>query len=149
MKKKSYQLKHQASVSMEIERNVTVLAAYKPFLHILTIYNWNNFETQKWHIWIRNACQAFVLMMLYIATIVAMLCDAWYCFRSSFHVADIALPFGIMINILQLAITYISIRMKSHLVDEVIASLEKIIIHRKWYLDIVFLLCVPTHFAVN
>lgn len=118
---------------MNSEQKVTVLAAYKPFLHILTIYDSKNFESQEWRIRFRNTCQAIALLILYIGSVIAMYCDISFCFRNNFNVAHIALPFGIMINIIQLTIAYTSIRLKNYLVDRVMVYLETIVIHRMCY----------------
>lgn len=60
-----------------------------------------------------------------------MLSDACHCIRNNLNVTDIAVPLGIFIQATQLGITYVFIRMRNDLVDEVFASLREIIIKRK------------------
>lgn len=117
---------------MERIGKVSVFRAYKPILHIVTIFDMKNFRIANNRILIRNICQAIAISMMVLALIVAILCDIWYCMDNNFNVPEIALPFGVLINLAQLAITYISIRMKSGLVDEVISRLEKEITKRKY-----------------
>lgn len=119
---------------MASKQKVAVFSAYKPLLHILTIYDMNNFQNQTRPILIRNICQAISLSIIFVSVTVALICDAWYFIDQHFHLADIALALGILISVTQLAITYISIRMKNDLANEVIAALEKIIIHREYNL---------------
>lgn len=112
-------------------RKAVVLAAYKPFLHILTIYDAKNFQNQNRRTLARNICQCVIVSMLCIASIVAILCDIWYCFIGNrFDVAKMALPFGIIVNVMQLVITYASIGSQNRLVYEVIDGLEEIITNR-------------------
>lgn len=113
-------------------QKVPVFSTYKPFLHILTIYDWKNFHNQDRRILKRNICLAIVVSILALAFIVAMVCDAWFCVTNNFNVVEIGSAFGILINAVQFAITYNSIRMKSDLVNQLIAGMNKIINERKW-----------------
>lgn len=117
---------------MERIKKVTVFAAFKPFFHIFTIFDLKNFRNQERRILLRHICQATTISMMVLAFIVAIWSDALYCITQKFIVVQIALAFGILINSIQLAITYISIQVKRDLVDEVIARLEKVIIHREY-----------------
>lgn len=114
---------------------VTVFSAYKPIFNIFnifTIFDVKNFQNQERHILIRNVCQSMTLLMLILAFIIAILSDGWYCMDQNDKVTAFAFPFGILINASQLAITYISNQIKGDLADEVIARLEKVIIHREY-----------------
>lgn len=118
---------------MKRVENVFVFAAYKPLLHIFSIFNLKKFRNQELCRSLCNICQAIAVSMITLAFIGALVFNTWYCMGKHFIVAQIALPFGILINSLQFAFTYISIRMRSGLVDEVIVGIGKIVKKRTYF----------------
>lgn len=121
----------QQTCNMAIGGKVPAFSAYKPFLHILHIYKSENFQNQHRRILIRNTCQAIVYSACILSMAIFLMSDVKHCLSYNLHVAQIALPLGILVGVSQLIITYISIRMKDDLIDEVIANLNKIITKRE------------------
>lgn len=113
-------------------QNVTVMAAFKPFIHMLTLYDSTNYRNLDRRTIIRHICQAITLSMISFALVIATVCNIWYCSNHQFNVTKIALPFALLIGVSQLSITFASIRIKSDLVVEVIDSLEAIILNREY-----------------
>lgn len=122
-----------------IEKVSISFFAYKPVFHIFSIFDLKNFQNQEWRSLTRNICKAMIFSIIILAFIVALLTDAWYCMDHNFNVADFALAFGVLVNTSQYTITYISIQMKRNLVDEVIDTLEKVLIKRKCSTPLIFI----------
>lgn len=120
---------------MESSRKVAVFAAYKPFLCILTAYDAENLRNPDRCIWIRNIWRAAVISVLALSFSGVMVCDIRYCYGYHFDLAQIASAFGVFINSIQVAITFISIRKKNDLLHKVIAGISKITNERRFFWD--------------
>lgn len=108
-------------------QKVAVFSSFRPFLHILNIYDWKRFQIQDRRLLLRNICEALVVSVFALAFIAANLCNVWYCLSHSFNVAQIPLAIAILINQLQFVITYIAIRRKNDLINEIIAGIGEIV----------------------
>lgn len=112
---------------------MNVFSSYKPFLHVLSIYDSKNFHHKDPRILLRNICQAIAYSACIFAMAVFWICDLKQCFDYNFNMTRIVLPFGLLIGSAQLSITYISIRMKGDVFDEVIAKLQRIVTNREYF----------------
>lgn len=116
-------------------RKVAVFGAYEPFFRILTAYDAENLRNQDRSVLIRNIWRAIMISVLSLAFIGAMVCDVTYCLGYNFDVTKIASAFGVFINSIQVAITFISIRKKNDLLHKVIAGISKITNERRFFWD--------------
>lgn len=116
---------------MDDDQKVAVFASFRPFQHILTIFDSNNFQNQPSHIYTRNMLQAITVAFFGVCYVVAMSSNAWFCVSRHFEVGDIALAFGVLINAMQFAITYITIRVKNETIVELITDIDEIINKRE------------------
>lgn len=116
---------------MANSQQVAVLAAYKPFLHILTIYDSKNFQNLDRHIIFSNRCQAIAVSVLIIAFSIGLYSVGLYCVVLNFDVGEVALQLALFINSLQLMITYVALRINNDDVDNVIAEISNIVTQRK------------------
>lgn len=116
---------------MDSGHKVAVFASFRPFQHVLTIFDSKNFQNQDRRILKRNIGLAITVAVCAVCYVVAMSSNAWFCASRKFDVAKIALAFGVLINAMQFAITYISIRMKNDVVNRLIAGINKIINERE------------------
>lgn len=119
-------------------QNVAVMAAYKPFHHALTIFDVRNFRNQDRRTSHRNLCYAIALLTLFSMFIVAYVSNVWHILNQEFDIAKLAFQIGIFIGGAIFIITYTSIKLNHVVVNEMLASLEKIIIKRKYKLSLVF-----------
>lgn len=115
---------------MKSVEKVAAFSAYAPILHIFRIFDLDNFRNKELLILIHNIGQAIAFAIIALAFIVAIVCDVWYCMDHKF--TEHALPFALLINFPQLAVTYTSIRLNINLVDEVIVKLKQVIRKRKY-----------------
>lgn len=104
--------------------SVAVMAAFSPFLQAMMIYNAENFKIQNRRI--------FIFSILLIALIGGVVCDLLYCVDNEFDIIKLTMPIGVLVGATEVTLTYASIAMKNDLVDDVIASLRKTIIQRKY-----------------
>lgn len=116
---------------MKIEDEITVMATYKPLLHILTIYDWKNFQHQDRRTVFSNLLQAIAVSASAFGYFICLLCDAWYCIEHSFNVTKVAMQMALFISALQLAIAYITIRINNERVNDAISAINRIVTERK------------------
>lgn len=116
---------------MANERKVAVLAAYKPFLRSLTIYNSKNFQNQDQPTLARNRREAIAISIIFFGLFVSAYANTWYVHSKNFNVAAIPVPIGLFIGVLQHMITYAFVLMKNDQVDEVLACIEQTVLKRK------------------
>lgn len=121
---------------MAISQKVPVLAAYKPFVDILTIYDSKIF-TNKDHrrILARNILQAIIVAASVSIYIVGLSYDLLYCSGFNFRVDQIALQLGLFINALQIAITYVAIHNNNDLVNKVLNDCRAIVNERMYLFE--------------
>lgn len=109
----------------------STFSAYRPFLHILTIYDSKNLRNPDRRVRIRNICQAIVVSVFALDFIAAVVCNTLYCLDYNFDVAQVAFSIGIISNSLQVSITCILFQMKNDLVDKVISDIGQLVNERK------------------
>lgn len=122
---------------MVSDQKVSVMAAYRPFLHALTIFEVKNFQNQDRRTLHRNLCYAIALLLSFSMYIVAYSSNVWYILNQEFDIAKLAFQIGIFIGGAIFIITYISIKLNHIVVNEVVANLKKIVIKRKYELGLI------------
>lgn len=110
-------------------RQSVAFSAFQPFLRILTVYKWENFQAPGSHR-SRNVCRAAVVSLFAFSSIMLILSDAWHCYSHQFDFRESALPIAILFSAPALAIAYISIGMKGGMIIEVIDHLNEIVSKR-------------------
>lgn len=108
---------------------IVVLRVFEPFLHMLTCTNAENFVNAKERT--QNITRATVLGSLSACFLVIMAVDLWYCYDLEFDLRVTAFPFAILINDIQLALTYASFWANSERVKQTIDTLIEMVTKRE------------------
>lgn len=119
---------------MESVREINVLSAYQPFLHILTIYNTKHFKnnTQNRCVF-RHICHAIVFTTTTFGYTVSTLSSVWYCNHYAWDLNKISLPFSLMLTVVQLSVSYTSLAINNQVVENLIDCLHRIVNKRKGF----------------
>lgn len=114
---------------MEMEQKIAIFDAFKPFLRILSVLNARNFQNQQHRF--KNICLAIACFIFLINLFISIMAAICHCIALKFDLGQIALPFALLINSVQMLITYISIEIKNKQIEEMIAGLVETIHKRK------------------
>lgn len=112
-----------------MEQKTVIFNAFKPFLRILTVCSASNFQNEKHRS--KSICLLIVRFMLLINLLISMMAAICHCIKLELDLGQIALPFALLINSLQMLITFISIEIKNEQIKEIIAGLAETIDKRK------------------
>lgn len=113
------------------EHKVAAFAAFKPFFHILSIYDWKNLQNSNRRIAFKHRCQAIAVFVAEICYFIVLVSGACLCMETDFNVTECATQIGLLINSTQLAITYMSIRLRKDHVNEVIININEVVLKRE------------------
>lgn len=114
---------------IEMEQQIAVFGAFRPFLRILTVYNANNFRNKQHRF--KNICLAIACFIFLVNLLISVMAAIWHCIALKFDLGQAALPFALLINSVQMLITYISIEIKNKQIEATIAGLIATIHKRK------------------
>lgn len=103
-----------------------VLDPFRPFLLIPTLYDLKSFRG-KWSRIMLNACKTAVYTILWLVTLIFIASDFCYCYLHRGDLVLIALPLSILLLGFQIICHFVSIRLKSDEIDEVIGRLQEIV----------------------
>lgn len=115
-----------------------VLGPFRPFLLIPTLYDLKSFRG-KWSRILSNACKTAVYTILWLVTLIFIASDFCYCYLHRGDLVLIALPLSILLLGIQVICHFVSIRLKSNEIDEVIGRLQEIVERSKfqWNLTLI------------
>lgn len=108
---------------------IIVLRVFEPFLDMLTCTSAENFENAKKRT--QNIIRAIVLGSLSACFVVIMAVDLLYCYGLEFDLRVTAFPFAILINDIQLVLTYASFWTNSERVKQTIDTLTEMVTKRE------------------
>lgn len=117
---------------MENRQKVAPFAAFKPFLHILTIYDPKNFQNGNRREIVFKRCQAFAFSVVCCAFSIAAWFSGAFCLEHNFNVTEFSFQIAVFINSLQLTITYMSIRIDNDRVSQVIDNIGTTVAKREY-----------------
>lgn len=106
---------------------VAVFSAFRPFLHILATYDLKNVQNQHHRSVIPRLAQAIAISIMLFGLAIGYVGDMWYCIQHNFIVSQTALQIGLLVNTLQVVISYTALRIKYDDIDDVIADITGIV----------------------
>lgn len=114
------------------ERKLRVFLAFRPFFHVLKIFNPSNFQNQNYRLVIQNVFIAIAMVVLFVVgeLTVGFGC-LWYCFSYKFNLSETALPIGLLFTGTQMSVTYITMGLQHTELENALTGLEKKINKRK------------------
>lgn len=119
--------------TMQRQRKIIVLYAYRPFLHILNAFDMESFRIPVRCIRPLNIGRPMAIFVVSFVYGIALFADLWYCIEHQFNLNEIALSFAILLSASQNTIMYTSIVAKKRLASSVIDHLNGLIDERKWH----------------
>lgn len=114
------------------DRNLRVFFAFRPFFHVLKVFNLSNYQNQKCRLVIQNIFIAIAMVALFILgeLTVGFGC-LWYSFSYKFDLSKTALPIGLLFTGTQMSVTYITMGLQHRELENALTGLEEKIIRRK------------------
>lgn len=113
---------------MESNEKFRILRAFRPYLTLLTLYNWENFRGQTALIFTRNIYRAVGMTVAFIAYLILFLSsELLVCIKENFNLNVIAQPFAFFLGGSQAMFIYCLISWKSHKVIETLDYLQQIV----------------------
>lgn len=116
---------------MNADRELAVFHAFLPFYRLLNIFKVEKFRNSHPRCVPWNIFLAIVFSITLAGFTVSVMAQAWYCYVCNFELRIVAAPFGVMINAVQLAITYAAMMAKVDRMNAVVSSLQESVGERK------------------
>lgn len=104
---------------------MTVLRIFEPFLGVLMSNNADNFENPEQRP--RSIAKVTIVWSLLVCYIMTIAMDLWYCYAFEFDLRIIAFPIAIVINSVQLVLTYASLWRNNERMRQTINTLSEMV----------------------
>lgn len=114
---------------MQSTRKITAFNAFEPFLGIFNIYETDIFQHSNRRYGFRTICRAIAFSLMIFGFAISTVNLAWFCARSG-DIKGNAIPVALLINAIQLALTYISFWLNSRTFNDTIENLNMAIAKR-------------------
>lgn len=108
-----------------------VLCAFRRFLHLLQIYNSENFSTNDRRIFIRNSCEAIVMLVAFVSHLMVSSLNGWSCFRNSFDLDRKGQQLVALLSGIQMLLIYVSITKNNRRINYAVERLNNTVKNRK------------------
>lgn len=113
---------------MQTNEKFQILRAFRPYLTLLTLYNWENFHGQTARVFTRSICRAIGMTVAFIAYLLLFLSsELLVCIRENFNLNVIAQPFAFFLGGSQAMFIYFLLSWKSHKFIETLDHLQQIV----------------------
>lgn len=111
----------------KISSKVRVLHAFRPFHHILTLYNADNFRERAQKQRIRNICHAGACSTLIFITTIDYISNAYFCYQNISNMEIVGQPISVFFVCIQVFFTCFSLWKKNMRITTFIEQLQSLI----------------------
>lgn len=117
---------------MADEQELTVLAQYRPYQHILETFNGENYRNKSNREVFENIRYAACVIALIVSTIAGIILGCWYCVDVDFEVDTLSISLPTILANFQMLVVYIALAMKNRSILSILDGLQKIINEREF-----------------
>lgn len=112
---------------MHFLRKIRVLSKYEPYLSLLNAYNGNNFCHNNWRSLLLGGVYALATTLTYVSQCALVMLSIWNFAEDDANFDKIFSDFPILISLLQMALTFIALVIKSHTITATINRLQLVV----------------------
>lgn len=116
---------------MATQRHFHVLDKFRPYLHLLQVYNSSNFPLENWHHILHKAVYALVAFLVNMALVMVIILGIWDLIENRVDLRKVVAGLPILTSLLQMEVKFVALILKNHTVNDTINKLQRIINQRK------------------
>lgn len=110
-----------------------VFQAFRPFLHILQVFNMDNFINYDLQIILRSIYKALVIIILLLSLCVVSSLNAWCYFKDELSFVQNVQQISAALGAIQMFVIFMSISKNNHQISDGIESLQTTVKNRTIY----------------